>query len=174
MSLHDNLKKMSRDELVKFADTQGVQVHWKSKPETIIKQIIDKVTAPVQTIHKELPTVINGVEVEKPKMTALTAKRFADAEEAKNNTPESIEAAIAGIKARAPEFTSVYDRGENTWQFSCKGALESGNIEIPMRKIIRIAENVSRGRLLLMGVNDHFDKTTARGHNAYTNTVLAG
>ncbi len=100
------------------------------------------------------------------------------AEQAKSpvfhNTPDDIEAMLAPIKAKVPQFESIYNTDENTWYFRCKGSEECGNMSIPMRVIAIKARTVSRGRLALMGMNDHFDKTAATGKSAYTNTVLAG
>lgn len=166
MALLENLQKMTPEELRHFADQQGVMTHWKAKPETIIKQIIDKVANPVKT---------DTPKVREEEITQLTAKRLKDAAEAANNTAEMVEAAITHIKAKKPEFESKYDQMDNTWTFSYKGAVDCGNIAIPMRRIVRQAELVSRGRIAPMSINKELDATYgAQGNNAYTNTVLAG
>ncbi len=154
MNDFENLKKLSRDELRDLAFKQGLQVHHKAKAETIIKQIIEFSTTPVKQDMQHV--------AEKPVAPVY------------DNTPEDIEEAIAHIKAQHPAFVSKYDIKDNTWEFSCKGAVESGNMAIPLRVIVRRAEIIRRGRLQLIGLNDHFDKTTAGGNNAYTNSVLAG
>lgn len=166
MALLENLKAMDLEQLRAFADTQGVQVHWKAKPETIIKQIIDKVANPVKT---------DAPKVREEEITQLTAKRLKDAEESAANTPDMIEDAIASIKAKLPEFKSEYNCDENTWTFSYKGATDCGNIAIPMRRILRQAQIVSRGRIAPVGHDPReWGGDIAGGKNAYTNTVLAG
>lgn len=161
MSLLENLQKMSVDELRTFANTQGVPYRWNSKPETIIKMIVDKVANPVKTPN-----------VKEPEITELMAKRLKDAEEASHNTVEMVEEAIAHIKAKHPAFVSSYDG--DVWTFSCKGALECGNIKIPLRRIVRQAQIISRGRIAPLGHDVREWGSISEGKNAYTNTVLAG
>jgi len=154
-----NLKNLSRDELVQLAVKQGVQIHWKAKPETIIKAIVDKVSSPP-------PAPIKEAAMEHPAERAALPKH--------DNKPEDVERVIEEIKARVPEFTSTYNLEENTWHFRCKGAEECGNLAIPLRIIKERALTVSRGRVSLMGLNQHFnDPGTATGKNAYTNTILS-
>jgi len=157
MSLQENLLKMSRDELVKFADTQGVQVHWNAKPETIIKQILDHLAHPPK---KEAEPV-------DPRLVAPKEAVF--------NTPEELEKALAQIKQRVPAFETKYDAEEKTVHFKCKGAEECHNLSVPLHWLVKRAQLVSRGRLVPMGLNEHFESlNSASGKNSYTNTVLAG
>lgn len=150
----DRLKEMTPEALRELALKQGLTPHWKAKPETIIKQIVDHVT---MAKPQEMQHV-----AETPKSPVF------------HNTPEEVEAMLAEIKARVPAFESKYDLTENTWHFRCKGAEECGNLDIPMRVIKMKAQTISRGKLTLMGLNDHFDKGNAGGNSAYTNNVLAG
>lgn len=155
----DNLKTMKREQLVELAGKQGLNVHHKAKPETIIKQIMDHV------LVSQKPQVAADPMVD-PRLAAKRPEH--------NNTPEQVDAILAPIKARVPEFEVKYDLEENTWHFRCKGAEECGNLSIPLRIIKMKADTVSRGRLVLMGLTPHFDTmNSALGKNAYTNTVLA-
>lgn len=154
MSIIDKLRDMKREELLSLAATQGVQVHWKAKNETIIKQIVEKISQSTQQGLKHV--------AEKPSTPVF------------HNTPEEVEEMLSTIKMKVPSFESIYDRDENTWTFRCKGAEECGNLDIPMRVIQRKAAIIARGKIALRGLNDHFDKTNASGLSAYTNSVLAG
>ena len=155
----DKLRELPRDELVKLAATQGVQVHWKAKEDTIIKAIVDKVTAQPPAVTPE-------------EMKHVAQKPVAAVH---NNTPADVEIAIADIKAKKPEFQSIYDKVDNTWYFKYKGAEECGNLAIPLRIIVDKARMVSRGRIAPLGMNHHFnDSGNAQGNSAYTNTILAG
>ena len=154
MSIIDKIEGMSRDELVQLAATQGLKVHYRAKDSTIRQAIIDHVAAP-----KVAPELKHPAEA--PVKTTF------------HNTPEEVDAMLASIKAKVPQFTAEYDLKKNTWWFKCKGAEDCGNLDIPMRVIAMKARTVSRGRIALLGMNDHFDKTTATGKSAYTNTVLS-
>ena len=167
----ENLKTMSREQLLEVAGKQGVRVHHKAKPETIIKQIMDAVLVPQRPLSQ---TPEPSSPLVDPNECPRIAKLREQAERDKLNTPEMIEAALASIKAAQPKFESSYNREENTWTFKCLGAEESGNIFMPMRIILMKAGNVRRGKLALMGLNSEFDNTSAGGKNAYTNTVIAG
>lgn len=151
----EHLKTMSREQLLEVAGKQGMRVHWKAKSENIIKQIMEAVLTPQKPAEMQH-------KAEKP------------APVADHNTPEQVEAVIADIKARVPQFEAIYNSEENTWHFRCKGAEECGNLDIPLRVIKMKAQTVSRGRLQLMGLTEHFDRTAASGNSTYTNTVLAG
>jgi len=152
---YSNLNKMTREQLLKLAGTQGIKIHPRAKEETIIKHIIENSVTP-QT---------------KPQMQHEAQKPQAPVD---HNTPEDVEAAIAKIKERAPQFESSYNTQDNTWHFRCKGAEECGNLDIPLRVIVMKANTISRGRLVPMGLNQHFDQLPVSGKNGYTNTVLAG
>lgn len=154
-TLKENMKKMSREELVKFADTQGVQVHWKAKPETIIKQVMDKVSTPPKPVVKE-----------EAKSTAPKEAVF--------NTRDQVEAALAHIKEKQPAFETIYSDEDKVVTFRCKGAENCMNMSVPLQWMVKQAQLVSRGRLVPMGLNEHFESlNSASGKNAYTNTVLA-
>lgn len=150
----DNLRTLSRDQLAEIARQSGVRVHHKAKPETIIKQITDKVFLP--------PKVEQKHEAEKPMAPVF------------HHTQEDIEEALKDIKARIPDFISEYNVSENTVHFRCRGAEECLNLSIPMRVIKMKASNISRGRLVLRGhAPESFDRGNAVGKSSYTNVVLA-
>jgi len=153
------LGQMSREELLNLARTQGLKVHHKSKPETIIKAIMD------------------SLQPQRPQKAIV--QEAAPAEARVSNTPEQVEAALAKLKESNARFESSYNAEENTWHFAWRSARgvvmldESGNLDIPLRTIIRIANKVAKGPLLLRGLNQHFDAMpNATGPNAYTNVVM--
>lgn len=145
------LKDLSQPELRKLAVEQGLSPHWKAKSETIIQMIMNSVTAqPVQTIEKP--------RVEK---------------EVFNNTPQQVEAAIAHIKAKKPEFMSEYNQEDNTVHFRYKGAEECLNLAQPIKIILARAMITSRGRIALLSLNEHFEKVVSNNpNNTYTSNVL--
>lgn len=148
----EHLKTMKPDELRVIAGKQGLKIHHKAKPETIIKQIMESVLTP----------------------QAPAMQHIAEAPQAAvdHNTPEEIEAAIAKIKERQPAFISAYSIEENTWHFSCKGTEECGNMAIPLRVIVMKAGTISRGRLAPRGLTHEFERLNSSPKNAYTDTVL--
>lgn len=152
----DNLKSMKREQLLELAGKQGLQIHPRCKDETIIRHIMEKAAAPQATT----PNLQH--EAAAPQLSV------------DHNTPEEVEAAIATIKKREPQFESKYSADENTWHFRCKGAEECGNLDIPLRVIVMKAGTISRGRLMLRGLTEQFDRTAAGGNSAYTNVVIAG
>lgn len=156
MNNWENLAKMSREELVELhVKVTGVKPHHKAKPETIIKNIKDA------TFNKQ----------DAPKVE----EKAAPPKVADHNTPEDVEKAIESIKAKRPEFTANYNTQENTWTFECMGAKESGNLDIPLRVIVQKATNISRGRLVMMGMSEFEALTGGNPNSAYANkTVLRG
>ncbi len=153
----DNLKTMDVNQLREVAGKQGLQVHPRAGKDNIIKKIMEATLTPQQKPQ----TVDTPHPAEKPKKPV------------DNNTKEQVEAAIADIKARVPQFEAIYNDEENTVHFRCKGAEECLNLAIPIRVIKMKAQNVARGKLSLIGLTEHFDKSIAGGNSAYTNTVLA-
>lgn len=156
MSLLENLKAMNRDELVKFADTQGVRVHHKAKPETIIKQIIDAVSHPIP-----------------PAQESVDARLMAQKEPV-FNTPALLEQAISHITTKYPDFKIVYSEENKVVTFSYKGSEECHNMSVPLSWLKDRARLVSRGRIAPLGRPEFDSLNSAIGRNAYTNTVLAG
>jgi hypothetical protein len=144
------LKDLSREQLVELAGKQGLSVHHKAKPETIVKQIMDN-TLVQQTPH--------NMQHPAEKVVAPVVKF----------TPEQVEEAIASIKARVPAFQSSYT--EDNWHFKCNGAEEVGNLAIPLRVIVMKAGNVSKGRRMMRRLTDFGDINNSP-NNAYTNSVL--
>ncbi len=150
--LIENMKKMSRDELVKFADSQGVQCHWKAKPETIIKAVMDRVSNPVKPVEEESAPVIKPIVwVSKDEMEKI----------------------LAPIKARQPAFEAIYDDETRSVTFRCRGAEDSHSLSTRASILKQKAESVARGRKLLLA-HPEFDKGNAGGNSAYTNVVIAG
>lgn len=156
MSMIDNLRSMSREELVKLAVSQGVQrIHHKAKPETIIKQILESVQAK--------PVVEEKHKAQEPKIAVFHSK-------------EDFEKILQPLKARAPALEWTFDDGEDetdkTITLRCKGAEDCFNMSVGLRWFKVRANIVAQGRGVLRG-HDSFEKGNAVGKNAYTNVVLA-
>lgn len=157
----ENLKTMSREQLLEVAGKQGLQVHWKAKPETIIKQIMEKAFEPQKpvSVQQDDPYADPRLKAERPVVYL---------------TQDEVEAAIAPIKARRPDFVATYNLDEHTVKFSCRGAEETINMSAKPLTIRRHAEYIARGAARPMGHDrNNFDTINAQGKNAYTNTVLA-
>lgn len=151
----ENLKTMTREQLRDLAIKQGLSPHHKAKSETIIKIIMEAALTPQKL----------------PEMQHVAEKPVAPVD---RNTPEEIETAIAKIRERQPKLETRYDAEENTWHFRCLGAEECGNMDIPLRVIVSRASIISRGRLVMRGMTEHFDRTMSAPNSAYTDVVLAG
>ena len=163
----DNLKTMTREQLVDLAMKQGLpKPHHKAKPETIIQQIAESALSP----KKDLRHV-----AEKP------------AAPVHDNTVEDVESVIAPIRERVKQFEARFidvdgkpSDSPTNWHFMWRDSAgrirreETGNLAIPLRIIREKAMYVSQGPVQLMGLNNHFDQANAGGLSAYTNTVIAG
>lgn len=163
----ENLKKMTPEQLAEVAGKCGVKFHPRAKAATIIKKIAENKDEIIRQIMESTLTS------HKPKVE-LSDPRLATKKEPVFSTEEQVEQAIAHVKAKQPKFQTVYNHDEKTVTFQCLGAEECHNLSVPLRFLVKKAEIVARGRIALMGLNDHFDKTAATGLSAYTNTVLAG
>lgn len=150
----ENLKSMSRDELVILACKQGLpKPHHKSSVDTIIKNILDSVQP-----KQEQPEQV----AETPVVTY--------------RTQEEIEKAVAHIKAARPNFRTEYT--DHTVKFVCgegrRVAEETVNLSVPLRVMLMIAEQIKYGPRALRAYNNvGFESGNAQGINAYTNVVLA-
>lgn len=160
----DKLQKMSREELVDLAITQGLpKPHHKSKPESIIKMIMDAVTHPAKPAKEAQAEVVKQPLV--------------------YSTPEEVEAAIADIKAKVPGLQSIYDNDAKCVTFRYNGAEDCVNLSVRLKarpeypmgtSIYNKAKSVARGRFALRGHDlQNFDNLNVNGRNAYTNAVLA-
>ncbi len=88
-------------------------------------------------------------------------KANADAAPAKpviahNNTADQVRQAIEPLVAKHAGFEQIYN--DVSWTFRCKGAEDSGNLNIPLRLIKVKAETVARGARKPFGFNDGEDK----------------
>lgn len=145
----ENLKKLSREELVDLAITQGLpKPHHKAKLETIIKNILDVAEHPPKPEIK--------ADKEKPVPVFLTE--------------EEVERLVAPLKAKVPEFKTDYDHESRCVTFSCKGAENCMNLSTAATTMMRYAGYVSAGKRAPRALA--VDRT-ATGNNAYTNAILA-
>lgn len=155
--LIDNLKKMSRDELMAFAASQGIQHHHKAGAEKILQAIVEQLNQPP-----------------KPKVEDVVDPRNVATKEPVWNSKEQIDAMLTPILAKQPAFEVHYDDTDRTVTFRCKGVEDCLSMSVPLHWMKAKAQVVARGRIALMGLNQHFDQmNSATGKNAYTNTVLA-
>lgn len=156
----DNLKKLSREQLVEVAGKQGIPVHHKAKPETIIKQILD------HTLVPQKPQVAAEAEYIDPRLKSVKEPIY--------NTKEQVEAMLSKIRATKPEFESHYDDEARSVTFRYKGAEDCHNLSVPLHWLKVKADIVARGRIAPMGHDTReWGSIHAQGPNAYTNTILA-
>lgn len=152
----ENLKTLSPEQLRETAGKLGLTVHWKAKPDTIIKQIADKAFAPTKPVEKQEAKIHVSIYT----------------------TPAELEAKLAKLKAEVPQFETIYsepgDDGIDTVvTFRCKGTEECHNLSVPARWLLIRANLVKRGRIAPLGLAE-FERGNATGKSGYTNTVLAG
>ena len=121
----DKLKDLSREELVHLAVRQGLTPHHRSKPETIIKQIIEAATTPP-----------------KPPLQSMEHPAEKKMPDAAVNTEEAVREACKAFFAK-PGFEAIFT--PTTWHFRCRGAEDSGHMSTIMRVIRMKADTVSRG-----------------------------
>ena len=143
-----DLESKTSEELRALAKELNIKVHGMAKDETVIKQIL-----------KQQPHRVEGVA---KNMEAKYARKVAQEHE---NTIEDVKEALDRLSL-PEDFEAKFNREENTWWFKCKGAEDSGNLNIPLRLIVSAATYVSRGRraLLAMG-KDPTDPT-------YSGTII--
>ena len=145
------LKMMSREQLVDTAKQQGLKVHGKAKPETIINQIMANMVPPTQTDKAE------------PKAKPAPV--------VDHNTEEDVLKAVQKLVDRGLE---VKFPGDGTWHFKCRGAEDSGNLSIPLRVIVMKAGTVAQGARRIRTQSDRdFDAIPTNPQSRYTSTVLA-
>lgn len=153
----NNLKSLSREQLVELAGKQGLSVHHKAKPETIIKQIMDNALVP------QKPQVAE--EYADPRLKSERQPVF--------NTQEQVEAALAPIKAQQPAFETIY--AGQTVTFRCRGAEECHNLSTPLHWLVKRANLIKVGARRPIGHRpEDFTHGQSTGKSAYTNVVLAG
>lgn len=151
----DNLKNLTRDQLVDVAMKQGLpKPHHKAKPETIIKSIVDSMTP------------------QKP--IAQDAKPEAKKADEVRNTRETIEPLLERLKSERQNLAWEFDELDETVTVRHAHAAVSFNWHIPLRVIERHVRLHVFNPTRPLGLNNHFDEMpSASGKNAYTNTVLA-
>lgn len=172
MSLNmDNLKQLSREQLVQVARESGVKFHHKLGSDKLIRAIIDHVMLPDT---KKRPDHTQRTEDEE----THPARRPKEATH--ENTPEQVEAEIAKIKEAKPRLRSSYNAEEKTWKFQWVNdagrvmAEESGTLCQPIHRIRNRATYIARGPLVMRThAASSFDPGNAGGNSAYTNVVMA-
>lgn len=146
----ENLKKLDINQLRELAIKQGLTPHHRSKPDTLIKAIIEHATTPAKQPQMQHPA---EKKQEAPKL----------------NTEEEVRTACA-VFFQKPGFEANFT--EETWHFKCKGSEDSGHLSVPMRVIKMKAESVSRGARRPRGMEGYDSLPGSNPTNAYTNTVL--
>lgn len=153
--LIDNLRKMSRDELVQFADSQGVKAHWKANPETIIVNIMSKLGTPTMAKSK-------ADESPEEKIARLKQERTV------HNSVEDVEALLEKKKAKQPALEWRFDGDVLTVR--CKGAENCMNINQSLKIIERAIDlHVMRGALRPRALDN---RDWSPISTSYSNTVL--
>lgn len=149
----DNLKDMSRDELVVLAMKQGLpKPHHKTSAENIIKLIVDTFEHPAT----------KSIDAQVEKKSAVFASK------------EQIELLVSPLKQKNPKFETIYDDEAKCVTFRYNGAEDCMSMSVSPRWMYEKAKLINRGRLALKGhTTTNFDHGNATGHNAYTNVVLA-
>jgi hypothetical protein len=122
---HDVLALKSLDELRAIAVSNGLDWHHKHKPETLIERIIVKQSTAQPSDVK-----------------AFTPETTAKKPEDEIPTLAQIEKAIEHLVAKGLKAEFYPD---NTFQFSYRGRMDSGNLAQPLNRIVKLATDVSRG-----------------------------
>lgn len=150
----DNLKKMTREQLVELALKQGLpKPHHKANEATIIKSIVDSMT----------PQTPQNKATEQHKQPNEV-----------RNTAETILMLLDRLRAERPSITWELDEYEETLTVKNAHAAVSFNWHIPLRVMERHIRLHVFNPTRPLGLNHHFDEMpSASGKNAYTNTVLA-
>lgn len=153
-----NLKSMTREQLMEVAGKTGVKVHWKAKPETIIKHIMET------ALNQQMQPIdqFKGEDMRPKALKAKTAEY--------NYTEEDVREACAdylkkeGFEAKFP--------GDDTVVVRYKGAEDSLNLKQPMSVIKRKIAAVAQGRIALRSLNHILGDMPVGRNSAYTNTVI--
>jgi hypothetical protein len=149
----DNLKELPREQLVILAAKQGLSVHHKAKPETIIKQIMDNLTPQKPQVSQEKDVAKEKKEVK--------------------NTETQIVALLEEAKQRQPKLEWEINAEERTFHARCAGAEACFNWDQPLTVIQRhLTLHVLRGAMRPRAINEHFDQLHNSPKNAYTGNVL--
>lgn len=114
-------------------------------------------------------------EENKPK--AQEPKQPLVAKETPHNTPEEVMAHpdVKRVAEQYPDkFKARFNDSENTWEFSCNGHAECGNLDIPIHKIAQAASRVVHASRLKPRALEGFESlNNLKGKAAYANNVLA-
>lgn len=125
-----NLKDKSLNDLRVIADGLGIPIQNAAKEASLIAQIENKLASPTPAPQNEVNPQ-TGVEITPEK-----------------NTEKDVREALTTLVKQKPEFEMEFPK-DGTWVFRCKGAEESGNLNIPLRVIKNRAAIVARGALRL-------------------------
>lgn len=138
----ENLTKLPIEELRTLAAQHGIKPHHKAKPETLAKQIIDKVVNPAPKKQ----------EMQHPAQKPAAAPVI--------NTEEQVREACKAYFSR--EGYEVTFTGE-TWHFKYAGAEDTGHMSVPLRIIRMKAESVARGARKPVTINFDGERIMAAG-----------
>lgn len=154
-----DLHKLERPQLVELAIKHGIKPHHKTKPETIIKQLVEAAT-------KQKPQ-----EMKHP-------AELTNTKEVKVNTVDEVEAVLKAVKERQKRFHVAYNDDGQTWHFMYKNdngktlREECGHLSVPLRIILQKANSVAQGPIFPRAMNEHFDSLNVSEKNGYTKNVL--
>lgn len=127
----EELLLKTREELVEIAAKFNIDPHHRSKPETIVEQILE------QAMHLNKPKE-SAPQKEKPILVF--------------NTQEQVLEAIEHYLSKDGFVCRFLP--DNTWYFSFQGREESGSMSVPLSIIKIKAMNVAKGAIKLKGYGD--------------------
>lgn len=154
----NKLKTMSKEELIELARKVNAPHHHSNKPETLIENIINKVTEP--TTNPQAKT-----DGEKKIKVAVFL------------TEEELEKAVARLKEQRPVFSTVYDRENRCVTLRYNDGrhrhAETMSLSCSLPKFIRKAQEIAKGPLILRAHRaEDWEQLGGNAKNAYTNVVL--
>lgn len=128
----ENLKNLPIAELRQLAVAQGLTPHHRAGADTIIKQIVEHVTALAPSMaSRDHPAIVG------------------QSEKISVNTRDQIMDAIKDY-ASVDGFKIDFDEPAGTWRMRYKNSEDSGHMSVPLRIIKMKAESVVRARTPLM------------------------
>jgi hypothetical protein len=134
---------MTKEQLHEYLDKRGIEYdgRWSEEKLMAIVAQYEETFAAKKKVALESSIPESPTASEQVKLGVPTFSKH-------HNTEESVREAIAkylNVDGFMAKFTQDPETGANVWHFRCKGAEESGNMDIPLRVIVMKAESVARG-----------------------------